>query len=175
MGTIFSFLLTTDGGIVNFILGVFGIPKVNWLGSTDTSLIGVASAGIWKNVGYFLVIFYAGIMDIPKDLYEAAKVDGASSSQQFLHITLPQLRPITFLVVILGTIWSFQVFDLVYVMTGGGPGLSTTTLVLTIYNTAFKQYSMGYASAVGVLLFVIVIIISAVQKLAFRDRKGEYA
>ena len=129
-------------GVINSIAGVFGIDAVNWLGNRWTALFSVCVIAIWKNVGYFLVIFYAGMMDIPTSLYEAARVDGAGNMRQFFSITLPMLKPITYLVVTLGTIWSFQVFDLVYTLTGGGPGRATTTLVLTIYNSAFKNYQM---------------------------------
>ena len=132
-GTIWRIILSTDGGILNNILGVFGIDPVNWLGSTSTSLVSICIVAVWKNVGYFLVIYYAGIMGIPRDLYEAARVDGATTIQQFTKITLPMLKPITYLVVTLGIIWSFQVFDLSYQMTGGGPGHSSVTLVMSIY------------------------------------------
>ena len=171
VGTIWSYMLGTDNGIINTFLGLFGIPKINWLGQSSTSLISVCMVGIWKNVGYFLVIFYAGILDIPRSLYEAAEIDGANKFKQFIYITLPYLKPITFLVVILGTIWSFQVFDLVYTMTGGGPGRSTMTLVLHIYSTGFKEYSMGYASAIAFFLFLIIMFISAIQKIIFMDKK----
>ncbi len=171
VGTLWAFLLQTDGGIINTMLGWIHVPAVNWLGTTTTSLLSIAIVSIWKNVGYFLVIYYAGIMDIPASYYEASQVDGATPFQCFRYITIPCLKPITFLVVTLGTIWSFQVFDIVYTMTGGGPGTSTVTLVLTIYKYAFKDYSMGYASAVAMLLFVIIVIITFVQKFAFRDEK----
>lgn len=171
VGTLWSFLLQTDGGTINTILGWLHIPAVNWLGTTQTSLVSIAVVSIWKNVGYFLVIYYAGIMDIPSSYYEAAQVDGATFLQCFRYITIPCLKPITFLVVTLGTIWSFQVFDIVYTMTGGGPGTSTVTLVLTIYKSAFKDYSMGYASAVATLLFGIIVIVTLVQKAAFREKK----
>lgn len=170
VGTIWSFLLATDNGIINAVLGLLRIPKINWLGQISSAFASVCIVSIWKNVGYFLVIFYAGIMDIPRTMYEAGDVDGATKLQQFSYITLPYLIPITFLVVTLGTIWSFQVFDLVYAMTGGGPGKATVTLVLTIYNTAFKEYSMGYASSIAFLLFAIIIIISAIQKFLFKER-----
>ena len=117
-----------------------------------------------------MVIFYAGMMDIPVSLYEAATVDGAGSTRQFFSITLPLLRPITYLVVTLGTIWSFQVFDLVYTLTGGGPGRATMTLVLTIYNSAFKDFKMGYASAVSMVLLAIVLFISFLQKVVFQEK-----
>lgn len=163
VGTLW-FTLLSPRGVINFVLGLFGAGKVNWLGGKATSMISVCMVSIWKNTGYFLVIYYAGIMDIPSSLYEAAKVDGANALQRFLKITLPGLSNITFLVVTLGTIWSFQVFDLVYNMTGGGPGVSTITLVLTIYNAAFKEYSMGYACSVAILMFAFVLLISGLQK-----------
>lgn len=171
IGTLWSILLSPTG-TVNSILAVFGGQPINWLGGKFTSLLSVCMASIWKNVGYFLVIYFAGIMNISKSLYEASEVDGASYIQKFFYITLPGLSNVTFLVVTLGTIWSFQVFDLVYMMTGGGPGMSTVTLVLTIYNTAFKEYNMGYASAIAMLMFVFVLLISFVQKWMLKS-KGE--
>ena len=154
-GTIWRIILNTDGGFLNNILNFFHISSVNWLGSTQTSLLSICIVAVWKNVGYFLVIYYAGIMGIQKELYEAAKVDGATSIQQFTKITLPILKPITYLVVTLGIIWSFQVFDLAYLMTGGGPGHSSVTLVMGIYNAAFKQYKMGYACAMAMFLLIM--------------------
>ena len=144
---------------------------MNWLGSTKTSLLSICIVAVWKNVGYFLVIYYAGIMGIQKDLYEAARVDGATPMQQFTKITLPVLKPITYLVVTLGIIWSFQVFDLAYLMTGGGPGHSSVTLVMGIYNAAFKQYKMGYACAMAMFLLLMIIIINVVEDLFFKEKK----
>ena len=172
-GTIWRIILNTEGGLLNNILNFFHLDSVNWLGSTKTALISICIVAVWKNVGYFLVIYYAGIMGISKDLYEAAKVDGATSIQQFFKITLPMLKPITYLVVTLGIIWSFQVFDLAYLMTGGGPGRATVTLVMGIYNAAFKQYKMGYACAMAMLLLLIVVIINAIENLFFKERKGK--
>lgn len=170
VGTLWSFLLNPRG-IVNLILQALNLPAVNWLGGKATAMFSVCLVSVWKNVGYFLVIYYAGIMDIPRSQYEAAKVDGASPIQCFFRITLPSLKSVTYLVVTLGTIWSFQVFDLVYNMTGGGPGTATQTLVLTIYNAAFKEYSMGYASAVAMLMFLFVLLINAIQKIFFREKE----
>ena len=155
-------------GVVTSVIGFFGIAPVNWLGKSWPALIAVCIIAVWKNTGYFLVIFYAGMMDIPVSLYEAATVDGAGGISQFFYITLPSLKPVVYLVVTLGTIWSFQVFDLVYTLTGGGPGRATTTLVLSIYNSAFKDYKMGYASAISVILLFIVLAVSLLQKAAFR-------
>lgn len=172
VGTLWSLLLSPRGP-VNMIMQGIGLDPINWLGGKLSSLLSVGMVSVWKNIGYFLVIFYAGIMDIPASHYEAAKVDGATVWQQIFYITLPSLSSVTYLVVTLGTIWSFQVFDIVYTMTGGGPGLSTVTLVLTIYNAAFKEYNMGYASAVALLMFVFVILIQALQKRLVRaGREG---
>ena len=171
VGTLFTLLFDTDKGIINSVLSVFGIGAVNWLGQSSTALLTVCIASIWKNVGYFLVIFYAGLMDIPVSYYEAAEVDGASKIQQFISITLPCLKPITYLVVTLGIIWSFQAFDMVYAMTQGGPGKSTYTLVYTIYNAAFREYRMGYACAVALILFVFILIVNNIQKLFFGEKE----
>ncbi len=172
VGTLWSLLLSSYGPI-NELLKIFGLPAVNWFGGKISSIIGISAATVWKHIGYFLVIFYAGILDIPASLYEAAKVDGANPIQTFFNITLPGLSKITYLIITLGTIWSFQIFDMVYTMTGGGPGLSTVTLVLTIYNTAFKEYNMGYASAIALLMFILVVIIQAVQKKLLAGVKDE--
>ena len=172
VGTLWSLLLSSYGPI-NELLKILGLPAVNWFGGKISSIIGVSAATVWKHIGYFLVIFYAGILDIPASLYEAAKVDGANPIQTFFNITLPGLSKITYLIITLGTIWSFQIFDMVYTMTGGGPGLSTVTLVLTIYNTAFKEYNMGYASAIALLMFILVVIIQAVQKKLLAGGKDE--
>lgn len=172
-GTIWRIIYNADGGLLNSLLGVFGISPVNWLGSTDTALISICIVAVWKNVGYFLVIYYAGIMGISKDLYESARVDGATSMQQFTKITIPMLKPITYLVVTLGIIWSFQVFDLSYLMTGGGPGKSTVTLVMGIYNSAFKQYRMGYACAQAMFLLLIIVVINVIEDVFFKEKEAK--
>lgn len=169
--TLFTLLFDSSKGIINTVIGFFGASPVNWLGQKSTALLTVCIATIWKNVGYFLVIFYAGIMDIPISYYEAAEVDGASKTQQFFWITLPCLKPITYLVVTLGIIWSFQAFDMVYAMTQGGPGKATYTMVYTIYNAAFREYRMGYACAVALMLFVFILIVNNVQKLFLGNDK----
>jgi len=124
---------------------------------------------IWKNVGYFMVIFYAAIMDVPQNLHDAARVDGASPMQRFIHITMPGIRPVLYLVITLSTIWAFQVFDITMVMTKGGPGVATMSPVLLVYNYAFSDHRMGYASAIACLLAVVIFVISMLQKLVFRE------
>jgi len=164
VGIVWRFLLDPQAGAVDSLFQLLGLDQPNWLGHPVLALLTVALVTVWKNVGYFLVIYYAGIMGIPRDLYEAAAMDGASPAKQFLYVTIPSLRPVTFLVVVLGTIWSFQVFDLVYTMTGGGPGGSTMTIVLSIYQAGFQNYQMGYASALSVVLLAIILVISLVQR-----------
>lgn len=170
VGTVWRFMLATRDGVINYLLGVIGIDKINWLGEHNLALISVCIVAVWKNIGYFLVIYYAGIMDIPMSLFEAADIDGATKWQKLRYITIPYLKPITYLVVTLGTIWSFQVFDLVYTMTGGGPGTATLTMVLSIYQAGFKQYNMGYASAISFVLFIIVVIVSVIQKKVLNSK-----
>lgn len=164
VGAVWRAFLGSDAGVLNQFLGLFGVAPVNWLGRPALALVMVAVVTVWKNIGYFLVIYYAGVMDIPSERYEAAQIDGASAWQQFRYVTIPGLRPVTLLVVILGTIWSFQVFDLVYSLTGGGPGGATVTLVMEIYRVGFKNYELGYASAMAVVLFFIVLLISVIQR-----------
>lgn len=172
-GTIWRIVFSTENGLLNALLGWFHISPVNWLGSSATALFCICVVAIWKNVGYFLVIYYAGIMGVPRNLYEAARVDGAGAWQQFVYITLPVLRPITYLVITLGIIWSFQVFDLAYQMTGGGPGHSTVTIVMGIYNAAFKQYKMGYACAMAMVLLLLIVLVNTLQNFVFREGKKE--
>ena len=172
-GTVFFYLFASDAeSAANMLLGMFGLDKQNWLGQRSTALLVICLVTVWKNVGYYMVIFYAGIMDVPKSLYEAAHVDGASSMQQFWHITIPNLMPILYLVVTLGTIWAFQVFDLTFAMTRGGPGNATTSPVLLIYNSAFSARRLGYASALACILAVVIFVITMVQRLAFNKKEA---
>ena len=169
VGTVWRYMLSGDTGFLNTILATVGLGPINFLGDPTWAMVAVILVSAWKSIGYFLVLFYAGVLDIPGERYEAASVDGANRIQQFFHITIPGLRPVTVLCVILSTIWSFQVFDLVYVMTGGGPGGATTTLVMAIYAQGFKLFQMGSASAIAMVLLVIIIAFSAVQKLTMKE------
>ena len=161
-GTVWRMLLG-DQGLINEIMRWFGHPGVNFLGRPVEALIAVSLITVWANVGYFVVIYYAGILEVPASLYEASALDGAGGFRQFRHITVPSVTASTVVVVVLGTIWSFQTFDLIYVMTGGGPGGATSTLVFAIYRFGFQNFQMGYASAVAVVLLVGVLAISILQ------------
>jgi multiple sugar transport system permease protein len=118
---------------------------------------------VWKDVGFSTVLFMAGLEGIPQELYEAGDIDGASSWTKFWKITLPLLSPTTFFVVVVNVISSFQVFDQAYVLTGGGPGNATTTIVYYIYNYAFQRFKMGYASAAAWILFAIIFVVTIIQ------------
>lgn len=172
--TLFFYIFSSDAeGFANMILSLFNISKQNWLGQKSTALLIVCLVAIWKNVGYYMIIFYAGIMDVPKALHEAAEVDGATPLQRFMYITIPGIKPILYLVVTLGTIWAFQAFDAAYVLTGGGPGTATLTPVLIVYNQAFMVRKMGYACAVACILAIIIFIVTIVQRKLFNEKAGE--
>lgn len=164
VGVVWKIILSGSTAPINQLLGFFSLGPYNFLGDIKLSLYTLMAISIWKNVGYFMVIYTAALMDIPESYYEAARVDGADKFQQFKSITLPLLKPATVMIVFLGTIWSLQVFDLVYYMTGGGPGNSTMTLVMYAYNLNFKNFNSGYAMAVANILFLIIVIITLLQK-----------
>lgn len=153
----------TMGPVNNFLakLGVENIPK--WTASTKWAMPTVIMASIWKGMGYYMIIYLAALQGIPRYLYEVAELDGAGKWAQFFHITRPMLTPATFFVSILLTISCFKVFDLIYVMTNGGPGRATNVLVYHIYNMAFVNFRFGYSSAIAMVLFVIVLIITILQ------------
>ncbi|SHJ58822.1 carbohydrate ABC transporter permease [Tepidibacter formicigenes] len=174
IGIVWRILLNGDTSPLNSIFTFIGLNPPNWIGNIKTALPTLMMIAIWKNTGYFMVIYIAGIMDIPKSYYESAKVDGASKWQEFWYITVPLLKPTTILVVFLGFIWSFQMFDLVYTLTGGGPGVATMTMVLHIYNLAFKQFNFGYAMAVANVLFFIIAVISILQKKFLKKDQSVY-
>lgn len=169
-GNLFYYLFASDAeAIVNSLLNLIGLSKVNWLGKSNTAMMVICIVAIWKNVGYFMVIFYAAIMDVPKTLHEAARVDGASPMQRFFNVTLPGIRPVMILVITLSTIWAFQVFDITMVMTKGGPGYSTMSPVLLVYNYAFMEHRMGYASAIACLLAIVILAVTIIQKLVIKE------
>jgi multiple sugar transport system permease protein len=160
---VWKWLYLPDVGLINQILGFFGIHGPAWLTSPIWAMPAVIILSIWKSFGYNMVLFLAGLQGIPENLYEAAAIDGATGWNRFRYVTLPLLSPVTFFVVVISTIGSFQVFDQALVMTQGGPGVSTTTLVLYIYQVGFQSFHMGYASAVAWVLFAIVFVFTLIQ------------
>lgn len=161
--------LYSSNGPFNYIFGLFGLGPVPWLSDGRLVLPSIAAVAVWAKFGYDMLILLAGLLDIPQDYYEAASLDGAGKLQQFWYITLPGLKRPLFFVLILEIVSSFQVFDLIYVMTGGGPVNASYTLVFMIYDQGFGYFNFGYASAAGVVLFVITIVVSLVQRRFFRE------
>jgi len=163
VAVIWKWLYNPDYGLINWFIGLFGIPPQDWLRSTKLALPSLIIMAVWKNFGYNMVIFLAGLQAIPSSLYEAAWVDGADKWQSFLHITLPGLRPTTFFVTVTTFIGYFQFFAEPYVMTQGGPMNSTISMVLYMYYQGFKFFRMGYASAIAYVLFGIIFIFTVLQ------------
>jgi multiple sugar transport system permease protein len=160
---VWKWLYLPDVGLVNNALGVFGIDGPAWLTSERWAMPALILFTVWKTFGYNMVLFLAGLQNVPEHLYDAAKVDGANAWQRFLGVTLPMLSPTTFFVVVISIIGSFQVFDQALVMTEGGPGTATTPLVMYIYQEGFRSFHMGYAAALAWVLFALVFVFTVLQ------------
>lgn len=163
-------MLQPSYGPINEFLRTIGIenpPK--WLVDEHWALIAIMLINIWSQVGYYVAVYMSGLKNVPADLYEAAQIDGASSIQQFRYITVPQVSPTTFFLAIMGIIGSFKVFDMISVLTAGGPGNSTSVMAYYIYKTAFTDFKMGYACALAWVLFLLIFAVTLVQ-WKFQDR-----
>ncbi|MFC0216740.1 carbohydrate ABC transporter permease [Paenibacillus chartarius] len=165
--TVFKLIYNKDYGLLNSFLKALHLPITEFLSDPDTAMNGIIVLGIWKGAGFFMIIFLAGLNQISPELYEAARIDGASRLQQFVRITLPLLKRTTAFVVIITTIDAIKLSGLVFVMTNGGPNGSTETIVYYIYKQAFTQMRMGYATAAAFVLFAIVLTISLIQMKLF--------
>lgn len=169
-GVIFLRLLDPLRGLVNQLLAAVGLPVVDWQGNGTAALASIILVTAWQGVGFGMVIYLGGLQGIPRELYEAGAVDGATGWKRLRHITWPQLGPTTFFLVVYSIIISFQVFDVVYVLTRGGPGTSTTFLVQYAYDQGFNQRRQGYAAAIGVIIYVIVLAFTVAQWRLSRRR-----
>jgi len=165
---VWHFLLNPDLGVINYYLGKIGIPRINWLFSSHWARVSVIVVEVWKNIGFYVVVFLAGLQNIPKQLYEAAEVDGANRRQQFFHITLPLLSPTFFFLSVIGFINAFQIFDTPFVLTRGGPGGATRTIAVYIYETGFRFFRMGYAATLACILFACIALLTLVQFIVSR-------
>ncbi|MGO1506942.1 MAG: carbohydrate ABC transporter permease [Microbacteriaceae bacterium] len=159
---VWSFLLQADGGLNGF-LSLLGIQGPNWLRGEFTAMVAVIIVQVFKNVGLNMILFLAALQGVPEEIGEAARIDGASAWRRFRSITLPMISPTVLLVMILTIVGSLEVFAQIAVLTGGGPGNSTTVLVYYLYQQAFRFNDFGYASAIAVLLFLIVLVLTLVQ------------
>jgi multiple sugar transport system permease protein/sn-glycerol 3-phosphate transport system permease protein len=170
MAVVWNWFFDPNAGAINTLLSLVGIHGPSWLTQTATAMPVIAFANIWQYAGYNMLFFLAGLQAIPHHLYEAARVDGASKMQQFFGITLPLLRPTMLFVLVTGVIGSFQVFDMVFVLTQGGPGYATQVVNLQIYQSAFVAFNIGDASAMSVILFLVILLFTILQFAYFRRR-----
>lgn len=163
VAVIWQWIYNPDFGLLNYFLSWFGIDGPSWLTSSVWAMPAIILTSVWKNLGYNMLIFLAGLQGISESYYEAADIDGAKWYTKFWHITVPLLSPTTFFVTVTSIIGSFQVFDAVYLMTQGGPARATSVLVHYIYQTAFQYLDIGYASAMAYILFFLVLIVTLIQ------------
>jgi len=172
VAVVWRYLLHTRYGLINYALAHVGIHPIDWLGDPHWALPAIILFAVWKNFGYNMVIFMAALHSIPVDLYEAARLDGASRWQEFGRITLPMLRPTLLLVSILTVAGYFQLFAEPYVMTQGGPLQSTVSVLYFMYEEGFKWWNLGSASAVAFLLFLMILAVTALQVRLARDAQA---
>jgi multiple sugar transport system permease protein len=163
VAVVWRYIFHTRYGFLNYALDSVGLGQVDWMGDPRWAMPAIVIMAVWKNFGYNMIILLAALQSIPEDLYEAARIDGASSWQQFLHVTLPSLRPVLLLVSILTMTGYFQLFAEPYVMTEGGPLESTKSVLFYMYDEGFKWWSLGRASAIAFMLFVIIFFVTLVQ------------
>lgn len=158
---VFLWILNTDSGILNYLLKSVGLPAVNWLGNRNTALISVLMLTGWRAIGYGMIIYLSAMMGIPKDYYEAAALDGATSAQRFLKITLPMLSPTTLFLFVTTFLSSMKVFQSVDILTSGGPYRSTEVFVYKIYSYAMEDFRMDRASVIAIAFFLLLLVITA--------------
>ena len=172
-GIIWTWIFSTDGPL-NAALGGLGLGPVPFTsGPQLLVLLSLAVVSVWKGFGYSMLIFLAGLKAQPGEVHEAARIDGAGAWKSFWYVTLPLLKPVVFFVLVIETIVGFQVFDTIYVMTGGGPARASHSLIYFLFDEGFKFFDFGYASAIGVVLFVIVLILSLIQQRFFEGKDSK--
>ncbi|HEY9605338.1 MAG TPA: sugar ABC transporter permease [Allocoleopsis sp.] len=171
--TLIFMWIYNSNGLLNNVLAFLGLPTYNWIGDPAVALKSIMIMNIWSTAPFFMVIYLAALQDIPASLYEAATLDGAERWDQFISITLPLLKPVTFFVVVMSVIGTFQLFDQSYIFSGGsgGPNNSTLTVVLLIYQYAFKSLDMGYAAALALMLAGVIMVATLIQRYFFKDDK----
>ena len=168
---VWRYLYHTRYGLLNYALGALGIEPIDWLGDPHWAMPAIILMAVWKNFGYNMLIFIAGLQSIPDELYDAANVDGAGPVRQFMNVTLPMLGPTLLFVGVITMIGYFQLFAEPYVMTQGGPLRSTTSVVLYMYEEGFRWWRMGYAAAIAFVLFIVILLATLVQFRLQRERQ----
>ena len=163
MSMVWSFIYNPQYGLLNTVIGFFGFAPGRWLNEPNLALPSLAAITIWRMLGYSAVVYLGGIQNIPSEIQEAAAIDGANAIQTVWHITLPLSSPTTFMLLILNTISVMKLFTTIHVMTGGGPAKATQNLVVMVYEYAFQRYQLGYASAIAMILFVLILGVNLIQ------------
>ena len=163
IAVIWRFLYQLETGVINYYLSLLGIEGIPWLSNPHWAMAAIIIMDVWKNTGFAMLVFLAGLQSIPHEYYEAAQLDGANERQLFLRITIPMLSPTIFFILVIFMIGALQVFDTIIVLTAGGPGDATRSVVIYIYELAFKRFNMGYAAAVSMTLFAIILVLTACQ------------
>jgi ABC-type sugar transport system permease subunit len=166
---IWAYIVNRDFGPLNAILKVVGVTPIDWLGNPTWAIPAIVMMEIWRGFGFYVIIFFAALQAVPKELYEAARIDGALGLRIIWSITLPLLRPAMGFCFIMATIFNFQLFDAVYVLTKGGPAWKTTTVSWYVYQQAFESDNVGFASTMGVVLLLIILTLSLIQLRFFRS------
>lgn len=166
---IWSYIVNRDFGPLNLFLGWFGVPRVDWLGDPFWAIPAIVMMEIWRGFGFYVIILFAALQSIPKELYEAARIDGARGLRLIWSITIPLLRPAFGFCFIMATIFNFQLFDPIYVLTKGGPAWKTSTVSWYVYQQAFEADNVGFASTMGVVLLLVILTLSLIQLRFFRS------
>ncbi|GAA0182272.1 sugar ABC transporter permease [Clostridium sediminicola] len=165
---VWSWIYEPDRGFANFILGFFGVQPLEWLHSSETAMLGVIIFTIWKSIGWTMLFYLGALERVPQSIYESATLDGCNYLRKFYHITLPLISPTTYFLIIVNLISSIQVYDQIQIMTQGGPGGSTTTLLYLYYEKAFQNFQMGPANAVAMVILVIIVMLSILSSYISR-------
>ena len=173
IGLVFGMLFDFNSGLVNWLLQSLGLQRLPWMNSTGLSKIPVMVLSVWRNVPWFMLILLSGLQAISPELYQAATVDGASRTQKLLHVTIPGLSTVLFFCFLTETIDSFRIFTEPYILTGGGPGASSLAIVQYLYESGFTTFKLGYASAMGYALTILLLAISAAQVISLRRGGSE--
>ncbi|MCC6175866.1 MAG: sugar ABC transporter permease [Chloroflexi bacterium] len=163
VAVVLSYLFQKEFGVINYYLAMLGFERVPWLTSASWSLVAVIFAATWRSLGFNFIIFVAGVQNISREMYEAAEIDGAGAWSKFWSVTIPLLSPTMLFVTVIGVIGALQVFEQPFVMTRGGPGDSSRTVVMIIYESAFQNLAIGYGAAIASLLFVLIMALTAMQ------------
>ena len=163
ISVIWSALFSKDTGIINYYIGLVGIQPVAWFSDPKMAINSIIIIDVWKNTGFAMIVFLAGLQNIPREYYEASEIDGANATQTFFRITFPLLSPTVFFNIIIFSIGALQVFDSTKIITDGGPGDSTRSLVMYIYENAFQKFQMGYSSAIAMGFLVVIVLLTLLQ------------